>query len=53
MPKSIQKWTPLIGQRGESPLIRLTPSPLFGQSPLEKFGLLVFGDILDRRLVIQ
>lgn len=31
----------------------LTPSPLFGQSLLEKFGLLMLGDKLLRRSIIQ
>jgi hypothetical protein len=34
-------------------LALVTPSPLLGQSPLEKFGLLMFDDKLLRRSVIQ
>jgi hypothetical protein len=31
----------------------MTSSPLFGQSLLEKFGLLMLGDELLRRLIVQ
>ena len=46
--------SPIFSGHSELSKVRvLSPSPLFGQSLLEKSGLLIFGDELLRRSVIQ